>query len=629
MKDNNLLKTNLLISFILIIGFALTAVFSYQANYQASLDNIEQVSSLTAEGIYYQITTRFTKPVNISLTMSHDSLLMDHLSEEKERLEDQSYVETIRNYLETYRKKYGFDSVFLVSTASSRYYNFNGIDRVLAMEDAENQWYYDFLESDQEYFLNVDNDEVAGADNDITVFVNCKIIDADKNVLGVVGIGIRIDHLKELLKGYEEKFDLEASLISTDGQIQISTTHTGYEKMDWFETNGHEDIREKVLRWEENEKNQEFWSASDLKNSDKSYVVSRFIPELSWHLVVEQDTGQIIQEMRKQMYRTILLLMIVILTVLIVITTVIRKFNKQITVLIEERQEAFKRATEQMYDNIYEFNITKNCYEGKRTEQYFASLGAEGVCYDKGLQVIARKQIKKEYRDGYISMFSPENVIREYQNGNDHLRYDFKITIDGDTYHWMRIDAYIFKSNEDGSLHMFTYRKNIEQEKQKEIQAVTDEMTGLYTKGVTERLIEKRLSENPGSMYAFFILDIDNFKQVNDHCGHAFGDHCIKEFTRIMKVNFEKDDILGRIGGDEFVAFVEIPDEKWAEDKVKELSKTLDFVCADTVLEWRLSASIGVSLSIDGLSDFKCLYRKADTALYMTKQKGKNGYTVI
>ena len=78
-KNRELLKTNVLVSVILIFGFVVTAFFSYQANYEASLNNIEQVASLTTEGIYYQLTALFTKPINISITMAHDSLLVDHL----------------------------------------------------------------------------------------------------------------------------------------------------------------------------------------------------------------------------------------------------------------------------------------------------------------------------------------------------------------------------------------------------------------------------------------------------------------------------------------------------------------------------------------------------------------------
>ena len=192
-KNNRLFKTNAVISLILLIGFALTAALAYHANYRTSLDSMEQISTLTADGICYQLTA-----------MSHDSLLREHLSKEPEYLEDEKYVDTTRNYLDTYREKYGFDSVFLVSAATSRSYNFNGIDRVLTEDSPENAWYYDLLKSDAEYMMNVDNDEVEGADNVLTVFVNCKVKAGDGSILGIVGVGIRRDYLEELLRTYED-----------------------------------------------------------------------------------------------------------------------------------------------------------------------------------------------------------------------------------------------------------------------------------------------------------------------------------------------------------------------------------------------------------------------------------------
>ena len=628
MKNSRLFKTNAVVSLILLIGFALTAMLGYRANYQASLDNIEQVSSLTAEGIYYQLTTKFTKPVNISLTMAHDSLLKNHLQEEISRLDDEEYINTTKTYLETYREKYGFDSVFLVSAATSRYYNFNGIDRVLTEDSPENVWYYDLLQSDEEYSLNVDNDEVAGADNVITVFVNCKVTGDDGATLGIVGVGIQIDYLKELLQSYEDKFDVKASLLNKDGIIEVSTTYNGYEQTDWFAVNGFESIRSQILRWNSSETNLEVWAPPGEKGTEKSYVVARYIPELSWYLTVEQDTGKILREIRSQIYLTGFMLLLIIVTVLFIITAVIRNFNKQITELMEERQGSFKRATEQLYDNIYELNITKNCTVGKRTEEYFESLGAGDMPYSEGLRVIAKKQIKQEFREGYIRIFEPSNVVKEYESGNNHLRYDFQITQDGTSYFWMRIDAYIFYSAEDNSVHMFTYRKNIEEEKEMEMQAVMDEMTRFYTKTESERLIEAVLAERRPGMYAFFIFDIDNFKKVNDQLGHVFGDYCIREFTGIIRRHFEDRDILGRIGGDEFVAFAAVSDMDSVRRKAGELIRSLDTVIEYQDMKWNISASIGVAVYPSGGLQFVELYRNADRALYRTKEKGKNGFTI-
>lgn len=629
MKRNKLLKTNILVSIILIVGFLLTAMLSYQANYKASLDNIEQVSSLTAEGIYYQLTSMFAKPVNVSLTMAHDSLLVNHLSEEEKYFDNEKYIQTTQKYLEIYQEKYGFDSVFLASAITKNYYNFRGLDRVLNKDNTENIWFFSLLESNQDYSLNIDNDEVKGADNAITVFVNCKVKDHSGNVLGIIGVGMRIEHLKELLLSYEKKFKLETYLIDKKGTIEISTTYTGYEEKNWFEIYGQNSIKKDILAWKEDFANLEMWTESSESPIDKNYIVTRYIPELSWHLIVKQNTGRLISEMRHNLFQVCLIITFIILIVLVVITAVIRNFNKQITKLVEEREAVFRRSTEQLYDNINELNITENTYIGENTVKYFESIGAKGLPYDQGLFVIAERQIKEEYREGYVSIFSPKNVIREYEKGNRHLRYEFMTLQDEENYIWMRVDAYIFYSPEDNSIHMFTYRKNIDEEKKKEQKARIDEMTGFYNKKSTERIIEKMLLESPEQKYAFFIFDIDNFKQANDNFGHLFGDLCIKEFTRVIKESFgEENTIMGRVGGDEFVVFTPIINTEWVDRKAKEISKALNIKCENNSSYWDMSASIGIAITPEDGKEFKDIYKNADIALYQTKEKGKNGYTL-
>ena len=628
MKNKHLLKINLIIAIILVIGFVLTAVLSYRANYRTSLDKMEQISTLTAEGIYYRLTTKFTKPVNISLTMAHDSLLASHLSGEPRHGDDAAYIETTRAYLETYQKKYDFDSVFLVSAATGRYYSFRGVDRVLTEKNPENAWYFRLLDSPRDYTLEVDNDEVQGADNAITVFVNCKIKDAAGRVLGVVGVGIRIDSLQELLRSYEEKYHVTASLVSKNGTMEISTAHTGYEGKDWFTVYRQEDIREKVLGWNADSMSLKLWTPTAPRSHEKSFIVTRFIPELSWNLIVAQNTGLLIRKMQTQLYQTCAILVAVILIILLVITTVIRKFNRQITQLMEERQQFFTRATEQQYDNIWEFNITENCAEGTRTEESFAARDGRPLPYDQGIALMAETRVKKEFRRGYLETFAPRNVIRAYESGNSHLRYDFMTRRNDGQYYWMRVDAHIFYSAEDASIHMLAYRKNIDAEKNQELRAATDEMTGVYTKKATERAIGRLLSEKPDGAYAFFIFDIDNFKQANDRFGHAFGDVCIRTFTGILKRHFRGKGLLGRIGGDEFAAFIPIPDREWAEATAKNLSAALCAECADGTARWRMSASIGVALAPQCGTDFAGLYQSADAALYQTKKRGKNGFTM-
>lgn len=634
MKNHILLKINALICGIIIIGFLTTAVLSYKANFTTSVKNIEQVSALTSEGIYYQLTSILSKPLNVSLTMANDSLLKDYLIEEENNLENADYAHGIQDYLSAYKEKYGYDSVFLVSAVSNRYYHFDGIDRYITRDNPENDWYYSMLETDQDYLLNVDNDEVESADNGITVFVNCKIHDEEGKVLGIVGVGVRIEDLQELLQEYEENFGIKAFLIDENGLIEISTEYTGYEKVDIFKVYQLEKIKDKVLGFKESGMAQNIWTMDEREKEKRDFIVSRYIPELSWHLLVERNTAPLLELFYRQLIHTAIIIAVIIGTILVLITYVIRGFSSQIVKITKEHEERFRKSTEQLYDNIYELDITRQRAAGKSTEQYFESLGAaKDTSYDEVLQIISEKQIAQEHRDGFVNTFCSRNVIREYEAGNTHLQYDFLISENGSGYLWMRIDAYSYYNLEDKSIRMFTYWKNIDVEKRRnmkiEKKAQIDEMTGLFTKMETRRRIEAMFSENREGLYGFFIFDIDNFKQANDLYGHAFGDAVIIDFANSIKANFRKEDVIGRIGGDEFVAFIRVPSVEWAEQKAEETSRALNKIFTEGGEQWRISVSIGVAIAPKAGTDFETIYRKADYALYETKRRGKNGYTIF
>lgn len=586
MKKNILIRTNLLVCLIIVIGFLITAFLSYQMNYTVSLDNIEQVSSLTSEGIYYQLTTLFTKPVNISLTMANDSLLRTTLLQEQENLDSSEYIETLREYLNSYRIKYNYDSVFLVSSATHRYYNFEGLDRTLEPENPENDWYYDSLSLYQDYWINVDNDEVAGANNKITVFINCSIQEDDGTLLGTVGVGLQIDSLQALIQEYENQYNVEAYLVDQNGMIEIASHYTGYEKVNFFSLFDYpQDIRQSLLIWNKGEAADSFWTAQDGRRSGEDYLITRYIPELDWHLVVRQDTGKFLAELRQEMLRSALIILMIIIFILIVITRVIRSFNRQIVTLTQsmeqEKRSIFKKATEELFDDIYELDITRN---------------------------------------------RPAN-----EAGQDTLKYEFLMSTGGD-YFWMRITARIIAQKSDGSLHMLTYRQNIDAEKRQENRlqelAQLDEMTGLLTKTATRRHIEHLLKEKPDQLYAFFILDIDTFKQANDLYGHAFGDSVIEKFAAVLRAQFREQDIIGRIGGDEFAVFIPAPDIAWVKNRAQRLLKALHYTHMALGNSWDVSASIGVALTAREAQDFESLYQKADSALYMSKKNGRNNYTL-
>ncbi len=155
--------------------------------------------------------------------------------------------------------------------------------------------------------------------------------------------------------------------------------------------------------------------------------------------------------------------------------------------------------------------------------------------------------------------------------------------------------------------------------------AETDLLTGLSNKLATERKIRQYIEENPGSLAMMFLFDIDNFKKINDTHGHAFGDEVLRTLGGQISSVFRVTDIVGRIGGDEFIIFLKFLKED--ANTLKEADKLRKFFRNFSVgeyMKYSATASIGAAVYPDNGTDFESLYKAADKALYKAKQRGKN-----
>lgn len=628
-------RANALICLIIVLGFALTSYISYHSNREAFEQDAERVSELTSEGIAREIDAQFTRPIDVSLTMANDSLLKEYLRSEPNRLDDAAYLESLRAYLDAYRVKYGYDSVFLASASSQRYYHFNGIDRMLDDRgNPENDWFYAFIEGGQEYALNVDNDEAAA--DEITVFVNGRILDEDGATLGIVGVGFRIDDLRALFAEYEGQTGTSAYLIDDAGIVKVSTDGSDDGSTDLFASDAFAGFKERVLG--DREGHQSLWYS---EKSASGYLVAQYIPYLDWFLVIDHDTSALDAQVARQLTLAIVVIAAVIVLVLAATTSIFRRYNRlivqQTTAAEQERKTIFQEAAEQLYDNIYEIDVTHDRAASEETEHYFESLGAApSTPFSKALAVIAERQIKEEFRQQYLDTFNPASVLAAYGRGEESLTYDFIATGDDGTETWMRINAHLFTWSEDGSVRMLVYRQSIDDEKRREQamieQMQRDSLTGLYNKAATQEHIRARLAGAPEDAFAFLILDIDDFKLVNDRFGHSAGDTVLTEFAQAMGGQFRRDDVVGRIGGDEFVAFLHLPDATSArqttEQKAGELVRALNMGVTTDAGACTLSASVGAAVAPASGRDFETLYRRADAALYRAKAQGKNRFAI-
>ncbi len=168
--------------------------------------------------------------------------------------------------------------------------------------------------------------------------------------------------------------------------------------------------------------------------------------------------------------------------------------------------------------------------------------------------------------------------------------------------------------------------KSKEKGKVLEDKAETDLLTDLYNKAATERKIQEYMEENPNGRGLMFILDIDNFKKVNDTMGHAFGDLLLKTLGKEIKTEFRVTDIVGRMGGDEFMIFLKnIKDDSTIEREASRITNFFhDFRAGEDYVKYSASASIGAAIFPDDATNFKDMYIAADQALYKAKQRGKS-----
>lgn len=159
-------------------------------------------------------------------------------------------------------------------------------------------------------------------------------------------------------------------------------------------------------------------------------------------------------------------------------------------------------------------------------------------------------------------------------------------------------------------------------------QTQKDPLTELYNKTATEDIISQTLAQaTPEQRFALLIIDIDNFKGINDNFGHLYGDKFLKNFAQTLKSLFRADDVVGRIGGDEFFVFLKnFSSEEVIRTKAKKMCKVFKNVQQKNNIKLETSVSIGIAVYPRHGLDFSTLYNNADSALYEAKRNGKNNF---
>ncbi len=284
-------------------------------------------------------------------------------------------------------------------------------------------------------------------------------------------------------------------------------------------------------------------------------------------------------------------------------------------------------------DAIYlmEINLTKNIVL-KPDRRLKNKMGeAHSMAYWNLVTSMTEQLVYEKDRSFFTNMLSKEYLLNLFRSQMTNFSFEYRSIVTQDEVQWCRVFVNFILEPMQGDVCMLLYARNINDEKIRELTlmdgAERDSLTKLYNRATIQHKIDFALAESSktGLSCVMFIVDLDNFKVVNETYGHLYGDAVLCEVTSRIKAVFSDTDLIGRVGGDEFIVFLtDVPSFDFVQEKAEAVCNALRGPIQFDSRGFSLTCSIGIAISPQNGMVFKTLYERADEALYTAKTEGKD-----
>ena len=289
-------------------------------------------------------------------------------------------------------------------------------------------------------------------------------------------------------------------------------------------------------------------------------------------------------------------------------------------------QERYQIITEQFNDVFLEYSFeTDTIYVSSKWEDLFGyPMSRENV-----ISNILSNEIVYDDDKTVLS-----KIMDQARAGALKSEFEIRLRKRGAGYIWTNVNTTMICDEIGNPIKIIGKISDIDQqirEREKLISnAQRDQFTKLYNKTTVESYISICLrSTTPDYRHALMIIDVDNFKYVNDTLGHLFGDAVLSGISARLRVMFRSSDIIGRFGGDEFIVFLK---NVGGNDKIEEKARAVCDIFRETYTgenrDYKISGSVGISVYPEDGGNFQDLFKKADLALYVAKGHGKDGFVI-
>ncbi len=311
-----------------------------------------------------------------------------------------------------------------------------------------------------------------------------------------------------------------------------------------------------------------------------------------------------------------------------------QKRGEQQLARMYRRELNYRKAMEPNFYASAMYNITRRTQVDVRSCDVLSQERFRDVSFEEFARLSAEQAEGDEAAKSYFTSLSIEALEQRANKTADPVAFDYRRSSPDGGERWMHYESHLLREPDTGDLMAFFYLTDITEQKklvlELETAARTDSMTGLLNHDATMREMTRFLSmEGIVGDHALFMIDLDNFKHVNDTLGHQTGDKVLIVTAETVKKTFRSTDIIGRVGGDEFLVLMkgaasDALIRRKAQELLESLSRSLP--AGDDGEQVEISGSVGVVVCKDANKTFEALYAEADAALYKAKNAGKNNY---
>lgn len=292
---------------------------------------------------------------------------------------------------------------------------------------------------------------------------------------------------------------------------------------------------------------------------------------------------------------------------------------KQSQKALAESEEKYRLLTESVSDVLWIYNnehqkftyVSSSIYKlSEYTVEQFLRLSIHDVIHENSL-----RNVVKTVKTGIQAFIDDETDSNHSLIEAELIKKDHKSV-------WVEL-SFSYRYSEQNELEIVGVGRDIHDRKlaQQELQYVTfhDTLTGLYNRSFYETEIT-RLYVKRNLPFSLILADINDLKLTNDAFGHLEGDVLIQEFGKILKESCREDDIVARIGGDEFVLLLPQTDEIQTQNIMDRITQSIHEATTSKLL---MSVAMGSVTTKDTIQDFSSLFVKAEEAMYKRKLRDK------